>query len=61
MGIIVTIDVVLAKRKVSVTKLSEKVGITMANLSILRHYVKRLIASLEISFSTSNNGYVCMS
>lgn len=37
MQIIVTIDVMLAKRKMSVTELSEKVGITMANLSILKN------------------------
>jgi len=37
MGIIVNIDVMLAKRKMSVTELSEKVGITMANLSILKN------------------------
>lgn len=36
MGIIVNIDVMLAKRKMSLTELSEKVGITMANLSILK-------------------------
>jgi len=35
--IIVTLDVMLAKRKMSVTELSEKVGITMANLSILKN------------------------
>jgi len=35
--IIVRIDVMLAKRKMSVTELSEKVGITMANLSILKN------------------------
>ena len=34
---IINIDVILAKRKMSVTKLSEKVGITMANLSILKN------------------------
>ena len=34
---IVNIDVMLARRKMSVTKLSEKVGITMANLSILKN------------------------
>lgn len=37
MAIIVTIDVMLARRKMSVTELSEKVGITMANLSILKN------------------------
>ncbi|HLA72670.1 MAG TPA: helix-turn-helix transcriptional regulator [Steroidobacteraceae bacterium] len=34
---IVHIDVMLARRKMSVTELSEKVGITMANLSILKN------------------------
>ncbi|WP_025783979.1 helix-turn-helix transcriptional regulator [Sporosarcina sp. D27] len=37
MSIIINIDVMLAKRKMSVTELSEKVGITMANLSILKN------------------------
>lgn len=37
MAIITNIDVMLAKRKMSVTELSEKVGITMANLSILKN------------------------
>lgn len=37
MAIKVNIDVMLAKRKMSVTELSEKVGITMANLSILKN------------------------
>ncbi|MEI2316858.1 helix-turn-helix domain-containing protein [Bacillus paramobilis] len=37
MAIIINIDVMLAKRKMSVTELSEKVGITMANLSILKN------------------------
>lgn len=36
MAIIVNLDVMLAKRKMSVTELSERVGITMANLSILK-------------------------
>ena len=36
MSIEVNLDVMLAKRKMSVTELSEKVGITMANLSILK-------------------------
>ena len=37
MMIIVNLDVMLAKRKMSVTELSEKVGITMANISILKN------------------------
>ena len=32
----VELDVMLAKRKMSVTELSNRVGITMANLSILK-------------------------
>ena len=35
--IVINIDVMLAKRKMSVTELSEKVGITMANMSILKN------------------------
>ena len=37
MTIIINIDVMLAKRKMSLTELTEKVGITMANLSILKN------------------------
>ena len=37
MAIIINIDVMLAKRKMSVTELSKKVGITMANISILKN------------------------
>lgn len=37
MAIVINIDVMLAKRKMSVTELAEKVGITMANLSILKN------------------------
>ncbi len=36
MAIIINLDVMLAKRKMSVTELSEKVGITMANISNLK-------------------------
>ena len=35
--IIIRLDVILAKRKMSVTELSERVGITMANISILKN------------------------
>ena len=38
MSIIINIDVMLAKRKMSVTELSERVGITMANISILKKW-----------------------
>ncbi|MGM9521495.1 MAG: helix-turn-helix domain-containing protein [Oscillospiraceae bacterium] len=36
MAIIVNLDVMLAKRKMSLTELSERVGITIANLSVLK-------------------------
>ena len=35
--IIFNIDVMLAKRKMSVTELADKVGITLANMSILKN------------------------
>ena len=37
MAIIVNLDVMLARRKMSMNELSEKVGITLANLSILKN------------------------
>ncbi len=37
MPIIINLDVELAKKKMQLTELSEKVGITMANLSILKN------------------------
>jgi len=37
MAMIINIDVMLAKRKMRVTELSEYVGITMANISILKN------------------------
>jgi len=36
MPIVVNLDVILAKRKMSLTALSERVGITIANLSVLK-------------------------
>ena len=36
MPIVVNLDVIMAKRKMSLTELSERVGLTMANLSILK-------------------------
>lgn len=49
MAVIVNLDVMLARRKMSLTELSEKVGITMANLSILKKGKAR-----AIRFSTLN-------
>lgn len=49
MAIIVNLDVVMAKRKMSSTELSQKMGITMANLSILKNNKAK-----AIRFSTLN-------
>ncbi len=43
MAIIINIDVLLAKRKMSVTELADKVGITMANISVLKNGKARAI------------------
>ncbi|PKA97206.1 putative transcriptional regulator [Flavobacteriaceae bacterium MAR_2009_75] len=49
MSIIVNLDVMLASRKMSLTELSDKVGITMSNLSILKQGKAK-----AIRFSTLN-------
>jgi len=43
MAVVVNLDVMLARRKMSLTELSEKVNITMANLSILKKGKARAI------------------
>lgn len=43
MAIRINLDVMLAKRRMSVTELSEHVGITMANISILKNEKARAI------------------
>lgn len=43
MAIIINIDVMLAKRKMSVTELADKVGITMANISVLKNGKARAV------------------
>jgi len=43
MAIIINIDVMLARRKMSVTELAERVGITMANISVLKNGKARAI------------------
>jgi len=35
--IIINVDVMLAKRKMSVTELTERVGLTMANVSLIKN------------------------
>lgn len=49
MSIMINMDVMLAKRKVSVTELLERVGVTMANISILKNGKAKAIriATLE--------------
>ncbi|WP_368251596.1 helix-turn-helix domain-containing protein [Enterococcus sp. 2201sp1_2201st1_B8_2201SCRN_220225] len=49
MSILVDLDVMLAKRKMSVNELSAKIGITPANVSILKNNKAR-----AIRFSTLN-------
>ncbi|MPM58795.1 hypothetical protein SDC9_105628 [bioreactor metagenome] len=49
MAIIVNLDVIMAKRKISAGELSEKIGITPANLSILKNNKAK-----AIRFSTLN-------
>ncbi len=49
MAIRVDLDVMLARRKMSMTELSERVGITMANLSILKNGKAK-----AVRFSTLN-------
>ena len=41
--IVVNLDVMMAKRKISLNELSERVGITLANLSILKNNKARAI------------------
>ena len=43
MAIRINIDVMLARRKMSVTELSQRVGLTMANISILKNGKARAI------------------
>ena len=49
MAIRVNLDVMMAKRKISLTELADKVGITLANLSILKTEKAK-----AIRFSTLN-------
>lgn len=43
MAIIINIDVMLARRKMSVTELADHVGITIANISVLKNGRARAI------------------
>ena len=43
MGIVVNLDVMMAKRKIGAGELAEKIGITPANLSILKNNKARAV------------------
>lgn len=43
MGIVVNLDVMMAKRKMSLGELAQRVDITMANLSILKNNKARAV------------------
>ena len=43
MSIIINLDVMMAKRKMGLTELSDRVGITLANLSILKNNLARAV------------------
>ena len=43
MGLVVNLDVMMAKRKMSLGELAQKVDITMANLSILKNNKARAV------------------
>ena len=45
MPIIVNLDVMMARRKMSLNELSEKVDLTLANLSILKRVKQKRFAS----------------
>jgi len=55
MPIVVNLDVMLARRKMSLTELSERVDITLANLSILKSGRAK-----AIRFSTLNEICKCL-
>ncbi len=43
MGIMINLDAMMAKRRIGLTELSDKVGITLANLSILKNNRARAV------------------
>ena len=57
--IIFNIDVMLAKRKMSVTELADKVGITIANMSVLKNGKARALKiSTLIKICHALNGLI---
>ena len=73
MPIIVNLDVMMARRKMSLNELSEKVGLTLSNLSILKtgkakavrfstlgdHFARCWIASRGIYWSIGTRHFLC--
>ena len=57
MAIIVNLDVMMAKRKMSVTELANKVDITMANLSILKNNKAKAVrfTTLDASYAEASS------
>ena len=53
--IVIKIDVMLAKRKMSVTELTEKVGLTMANISLLKNGKVKAIKLSILAFAFVNS------
>ena len=49
LNIVVNLDVMMAKRKISLNELSDRVGITLANLSILKNNKARAIRFSTLS------------
>ena len=50
--IVINLDVIMAKRKISLNELSERVGITVANLSVLKTNKAK-----AVRFSTLNASF----
>ncbi len=55
MPIVVNLDIMVARRKISLTELSERVGITIANLSILKSGKAK-----AVRFSTLEDIYIAL-
>lgn len=53
--IVVNLDIMVARRKISLTELSERVGITIANLSILKSGKAK-----AVRFSTLEDIYIAL-
>ena len=53
--IIVNLDVMMARRKMSLNELSERVGITIANLSILKTGKAKAVRFSTLPLATSSN------